>query len=104
MAKAKFTAAGVERARKAGIHVATIEMRPDGSNMGHRRIRPNPLPLMLRMSCGGKYEDWKVRRSPAPLHATKDAQGWSGLFLQRANMGAEEGLPDRRAIPFLRAI
>jgi hypothetical protein len=35
MAKTKFTAADVERAcagvRKAGIDVATVEMRPDGS-------------------------------------------------------------------------
>jgi len=35
MAKTKFTVADVERAcagvRKAGIDVATIEMRPDGS-------------------------------------------------------------------------
>jgi hypothetical protein len=35
MSKAKFTSADVERAcagvRKAGINVASIEMRPDGS-------------------------------------------------------------------------
>jgi hypothetical protein len=57
MAKTKFTVADVERAcagvRKAGIDVATIEMRPDGSILVTTATRnatePNPKDLRSLM-------------------------------------------------------